>query len=267
MKPLPQKFAMGSDLLAGAVCCDSLNRQCASKRHAPHLSGMLLRLYCKQWRRQYCLLIWARLRPREYYWRGSRRTCASTALNGMFCVCLVLHTSTFGAHPGSIDVRVRFIWMMWTLSSDLGCAPANRTRVCLKRVVWGMVQVNSGTVRCWCERNRTKSQQWTAINAVLFDKNVFFCVFHSLSFCVTDALQAESCMSHFCSPSAFFRAFLDRRKCHYVLKLCKQNERSNSGLDQLSEPSVKAPLDTLLFCNCYCFLLASNIWFYPGLKL
>ncbi len=40
MKPLPQKFAMGSDLLAGAVCCDSLNRQCLSKRHAPHLSGM-----------------------------------------------------------------------------------------------------------------------------------------------------------------------------------------------------------------------------------
>ncbi len=46
-----------------------------------------------------------------------------------------------------IDVRVRFVWM-WTLSSELGCAPANRTRVHLKRVVWGPVQVNSGTVRC-----------------------------------------------------------------------------------------------------------------------
>ncbi len=38
MKPLPQKYALGSDWLA--VCCDSLNRQCASKHHAPHLSGM-----------------------------------------------------------------------------------------------------------------------------------------------------------------------------------------------------------------------------------
>ncbi len=33
------------------------------------------------------------------------------------------HTSTFGAHPGSINVRVLFFRMMWTLSSDLGCAP------------------------------------------------------------------------------------------------------------------------------------------------
>ncbi len=78
------------------------------------------------------------------------------------------HTSTFGAHPGSIDVRVRFVWMMWTLSSDLGCAPANCARVRLKRVVWGTVHVNSGTVRCWCECNRTKSRKWTAINVVLF---------------------------------------------------------------------------------------------------
>ncbi len=40
MKPLHQKYAMGSDWLAGPVCCDSLNRQCTSKRHAPQLSGM-----------------------------------------------------------------------------------------------------------------------------------------------------------------------------------------------------------------------------------
>ncbi len=32
MKPLLQKYAMGSDWLAGPVFCDSLNRQCASKR-------------------------------------------------------------------------------------------------------------------------------------------------------------------------------------------------------------------------------------------
>ncbi len=31
MKPLPQKYAMGWDWLAGSVCCDSLNRQCVSK--------------------------------------------------------------------------------------------------------------------------------------------------------------------------------------------------------------------------------------------
>ncbi len=40
MKPLPQKYTMGSDWLAGPVCCDLLNHQCESKRHAPQLSGM-----------------------------------------------------------------------------------------------------------------------------------------------------------------------------------------------------------------------------------
>ncbi len=73
---------------------------------------------------------------------------------------------------------------MWTLSFDLGCAPANRVRVCLKRVVWGTVQVKSGRVSCWCEPNWTKSRKWTAINAILFDKmhlHVCLCVFHSLS--------------------------------------------------------------------------------------
>ncbi len=59
------------------------------------------------------------------------------------------HTSTFGAHPGSIDGRVWFVWMMGTNAvTDFGFAPANRTRVRLKRVVWGTVQVNSGRVRC-----------------------------------------------------------------------------------------------------------------------
>ncbi len=41
MKPLPQKYAMGSDWLAGSVCCDSLNRiYCVSECPAPRLSGM-----------------------------------------------------------------------------------------------------------------------------------------------------------------------------------------------------------------------------------
>ncbi len=106
---------------------------------------------------------------------------ASILVNTVGYVLGCFHTSTFGAHPRSFDVIVRFVWMMWTLSSDLGCAPANRTRVRLKRVVWGSVHVNSGTVRCWCERNRTKSRKWTAIDDVLFDKNVCLCVFHSLS--------------------------------------------------------------------------------------
>ncbi len=51
-------------------------------------------LYCKQWHGLYCLSIWARLRHRGYYWRGSYRTCASTAFNGrpkFFC-CLLSHT-------------------------------------------------------------------------------------------------------------------------------------------------------------------------------
>ncbi len=45
MKPLPQKYTMGSDWLAGPVCCDSLNCQCVSKRPAPHLSCMFFCLF------------------------------------------------------------------------------------------------------------------------------------------------------------------------------------------------------------------------------
>ncbi len=38
MKPLPQKYTMGSDWLAGPVCCDWLNRLVhVQKCHAPHL--------------------------------------------------------------------------------------------------------------------------------------------------------------------------------------------------------------------------------------
>ncbi len=36
----PSENAMGSDWLAGSVCCDSLNHQYASERPAPLLSGM-----------------------------------------------------------------------------------------------------------------------------------------------------------------------------------------------------------------------------------
>ncbi len=38
MKPFPQKYAMGSNWLAGPVCCDSLNHLVhVQKCHAPHL--------------------------------------------------------------------------------------------------------------------------------------------------------------------------------------------------------------------------------------
>ncbi len=108
---------------------------------------------------------------------NSIRAAESLPILGCF------HTSTFGALPGSIDVRVRFVWMRWTLSSVLGCAPANRTRIRLKRVIWGTVHVNSSTVHYWCEYNRSKSRKWTTINDV-FDKNVCLCLFHSLSWWV-----------------------------------------------------------------------------------
>lgn len=49
-------------------------------------------------------------------------------------------------------------------------------------------------VHCWYERSRTKSQKWTAINDILFDKNcVYVCFTHFPD--VTDALQAESCIN------------------------------------------------------------------------
>ncbi len=40
-EPLPQKYAMGSDWLAGPVCCGFTKLPSAvQKHHAPHLSGM-----------------------------------------------------------------------------------------------------------------------------------------------------------------------------------------------------------------------------------
>ncbi len=83
---------------------------------------------------------------------------------GYLCIVHKGAFSTFGAHPGSIDVRVRFRLDDVNAVEHLGCAPVNRSLVHLERVVWGSVQVNSGTVHFWCERNRTKSQKWIAIN-------------------------------------------------------------------------------------------------------
>lgn len=92
---------------------------------------------------------------------------------------------------GSTNVRVRL--------DDVNA-------VHLKRVVWGTVHVNSATVRCWYERICTKPCKWTAIN-VLFDINVCLCVFRSLSWRVRPTGCKQRAVSHFCLPSAFFRAF------------------------------------------------------------
>ncbi len=95
-----------------------------------------------------------------------------TVLNmGLKCTLSLIFDHGFDWCQSS--VRLDDVWM---LSSKLWCTPANHTQVCLKRVVRCTVQVNSGTVRCWCERNRTKLRKWTAINDVLFDKNVCLCV-------------------------------------------------------------------------------------------
>ncbi len=49
MKPLPQKFVMGSDWLADSVYCDSLNRQCRFRNVTPLTSAACAPvLYCKQ---------------------------------------------------------------------------------------------------------------------------------------------------------------------------------------------------------------------------
>lgn len=63
-------------------------------------------------------------------------------------ICMDFYTSTFGVHPGSIDVRVRFVWMIWTLFSKIVYTPVNHTQVCIKMVVCGTVHVNSCIVRC-----------------------------------------------------------------------------------------------------------------------
>ncbi len=55
--------------------------------------------------------------------------------------------------------------------------------------------------------NATVLKNVTALNDILFDKNLGLCVSLIFLMRVTDALQAVSSMSHFCSPSAFFSAF------------------------------------------------------------
>ncbi len=50
MKPLPQKYTMGSDWLAGPVCCDLLNCLVQSRNVAPLTSAACaLVLYCEHW--------------------------------------------------------------------------------------------------------------------------------------------------------------------------------------------------------------------------
>ncbi len=58
----------------------------------------------------------------------------------------------------------------------------NRTQACLK--------VNPRKVCHWYECNCTKSWKWTAINGILFDKNLYLCFTFLMS--VTDTLQAKS---------------------------------------------------------------------------
>ncbi len=77
------------------------------------------------------------------------------------------HTSTFGAHLGSIDVRVRFVWMMWTLSSELRCTPGNCTQALKK----GGLGYSSCVLRCalllmWMQSYQ--SWKWTAVNEIIW---------------------------------------------------------------------------------------------------
>lgn len=151
-------------------------------------------------------------------------------------ICMDLgcfHTSTFGAHPGSIDVRVRFVWIIWTLFSKIINAPVNHTQVRIKMVVWGTVHVKSGIVRCWYESNCTKLWKWTAIYDVWFDKTVCLCVF-LLTFLtrLTDALQAERRIISFLLASVFFRTFAVHLRqidsCAVMCSLWKQNHKFNN---------------------------------------
>ncbi len=106
-----------------------------------------------------------------------KRHLSTEAINQSGC----FHTSTFGAHPGSIDVRFWFIWMMWRLSSDLGCAPVNRTRVCVKgrpgvRFKWTPVRF-AADLNAIAPNRRSEP----LLMSYYLIKCVFVCVFHSLS--------------------------------------------------------------------------------------
>ncbi len=99
--------SMGWDWLAGSVCCDWLNRlYCTSERPAPLLSGM-----CSGW------IVNSGVVYNAYQFEPdwdpediseedrACRTCASTALNGMFgCCCLILlNTLLFVSATASVS--------------------------------------------------------------------------------------------------------------------------------------------------------------------
>ncbi len=135
---------------------------------------------------------------------------------------------------------------MWTLSSDLGCAPVNCTRVLLKRMVWGWFMWTP--VRLAADVNAIVPNHGS--EPLLMTYLIKKIIYNFLT-SMTDALQAESSWSHFCSPSAYFRAFVvhsqERLKCYYVLKLCKQNEQfKNVNIYKSAEKAMLCILPPLL---------------------
>ncbi len=87
MKPLPQKYAMGSDWLAAPVCRDWLNSiWCASKRHTP-LVKMCFGCIVNNGVVYIAYQFETRLRPRDI---SEEDRAEHTTLNGMVFVCCCL---------------------------------------------------------------------------------------------------------------------------------------------------------------------------------
>ncbi len=96
--------SMGWDWLAGSVCCDWLNRlYCTSERPAPLLSGMRSGWIVNSGVVYNAYQFEPDWNPEDI--SEEDRTCASTALNGMFgCCCLILlNTLLFVSATASVS--------------------------------------------------------------------------------------------------------------------------------------------------------------------
>ncbi len=104
MKPLPQKYAMGN-WLAGPVCCDWLNHQCAYKLHTPQLTGMCSSCIVNNG----VVYIAYKFEPietqRMLVNRLTQNLC--TAPNGMFFVycCLILLDTLLFVNATAFNIR------------------------------------------------------------------------------------------------------------------------------------------------------------------
>ncbi len=141
MKPLPQKYAMGSDWLAGQVCCDLLDSHLVRVyTPRPPAQRHVLRLYC-------CIGFWGS----NALWHGSK--------------CLMW------VHPETCYNMMTLVLVCWFTLHDLALIMSKslrqivREKICLLRdltllLVWVLTCVTLWNTICRRGRDVRDSSYW-----------------------------------------------------------------------------------------------------------